>query len=87
MIGYFISLLGREKDSGKRVELALQIKDVFNRIAEVILSHLHVGGVPMRVTNALAFLIAFVEVIRSGRVGIGTTIEILFEYFWLKIAI
>ncbi|KAM7532801.1 hypothetical protein Aperf_G00000128958 [Anoplocephala perfoliata] len=58
VIGYFISLIDKEKNSKKRVELVIQMRKVFSRIAEVILSHLHFGGISMRVTNALAFLIA-----------------------------
>ncbi|VDN97288.1 unnamed protein product [Rodentolepis nana] len=67
----FLSLLGQEKDLVKRGELIRKLNEIFGRIASAILSHLHTGGVPTRTTNALAFLVAFIDVLRRSGVEKG----------------
>ncbi|VDM31987.1 unnamed protein product [Hydatigera taeniaeformis] len=49
----------------------LGLQETFKRVASAILLHLHPGGVPTHVTNALAFLVSFVEVLLSNETENG----------------
>ncbi|KAM3181125.1 hypothetical protein ACTXT7_014966 [Hymenolepis weldensis] len=71
VIERFLSLPGQEKDLAKRAELIRKLSEIFGRVTSAILSHLHTGGVPTRATNALAFLVAFFDVLRRRGVEKG----------------
>ncbi|EUB58700.1 Thyroid adenoma-associated protein [Echinococcus granulosus] len=68
---YFLSLPGREKNAVKRSEIIENVIEAFRRVASAILRHLHTGGVALHTTNALAFLVSFIEVLLSNRTETG----------------
>uniref|UniRef100_A0A5K3FAC7 DUF2428 domain-containing protein n=1 Tax=Mesocestoides corti TaxID=53468 RepID=A0A5K3FAC7_MESCO len=57
---HLLSFLRREKHLQKRLEIVSTLAEVFTRAFTAILRHLHPAGVPLRVTNALAFLCSLV---------------------------
>ncbi|KAL5967770.1 hypothetical protein TSMEX_004468, partial [Taenia solium] len=63
---YFLSLPGREKSTAKQNEIIANVRETLRKVALAILRHLHPGSVPAHVTNALAFLVSFVEVLLSN---------------------